>query len=99
MMLRVMSGMVRLGKVIEGSRRARGAEGKVVEEGGEFSGGYGVQETDASAVKENDTGKALGKPASPEEAPCAQARVCDGGCDSAAGAVGNTRPAPTVHNP
>ena len=46
MVLRVMSEMVRLGKVIEGSRRARGAEEKVVEEGGEFSGGYGVQEAD-----------------------------------------------------
>ena len=44
MMLRVMGEVVKLGKAIEGSRRARGAEGKIVEEGGEFSGGYGVQE-------------------------------------------------------
>ena len=36
MVLRVMSEMVKLGKAIEGSRRARGAEGKVVEEGGEI---------------------------------------------------------------
>ena len=38
MMLRVMGEVVKLGKAIKGSRRARGAEGKVVEEGGEFSG-------------------------------------------------------------
>jgi len=56
MMLRVMGEMVRLGKVIEGSRHARGAEGKVVEEGGEFSGGHGVQEADASAMEESDKG-------------------------------------------
>ena len=55
-MLRVMSEMVRLRKVIEGSRRARGTEGKVVEEGGELSGGYGVQEADTSAMKESDKG-------------------------------------------
>ena len=36
-MLCVMGEMVKLGKAIEGSRRARGAEGKVVEEGGGFS--------------------------------------------------------------
>ena len=60
MMLRVMSEVVKLGKAIEGSRRARGAEGKVVEEGGEFSGGYGVQEADAPTVEESDKGKTLG---------------------------------------
>ena len=41
-MLHVMGEVVKLGKAIEGSRRARGAEGKVVEEGGGFSSGYGV---------------------------------------------------------
>ena len=84
MMLRVMSEMVRLKKVIEGSGRARGAEGKVVEEGGEFSGGHGVQEADASTMKESDKGKAQGTPMLLVEAPCMQAEVCDGGCGSAA---------------
>ena len=96
MVLRVMSEMARLGKVIEGSRRACGAEGKVVEEGDEFSGGYGVQETDASVVKENDKGKALGKPASPAEAPSVQAGVCEGSSGSAAGAVGGTPDQPRL---
>ena len=103
MMLRVMSEMVRLRNVIEGSRRARGAEGKVVEEGGELSGGYGVQGMDASAVKEGDKGTALGEPASPAEAPSMQAEVCEGSGGSAAGAVGGTpdqprlSAAPVVH--
>ena len=39
MMLRVMGEVVKLGKAIEGSRRARGAEGKVVEERSEISTG------------------------------------------------------------
>ena len=69
---------------------ARGTEGKVVEEGDEFSGGYGVQEADAPAVEESDEGETLGKPASPAEDPSMQAGVCDGGCGSAAGAVGGT---------
>ena len=89
-MLRVMSEMVKLRKVIEGSWRVRGAVGKVVEEDSELSGGYGVQETDASAVKENDTGKALGTSASPAEAPSVQAGVCEGSGGSAAGAVSGT---------
>ena len=50
MVLCVMGEMVKLGKAIEGSRRARGAEGKVVEEGSKFSGGYSVQEADAAAM-------------------------------------------------
>ena len=49
MVLCVMSEMVRLRKVIEGSGHARGAEGKVIEEGGKFSGRHSVQEVDASA--------------------------------------------------
>ena len=52
MVLRVMSEMVRLRKVIEGSGRVRGAERKVVEEGGKFSGGHGVQKADASTMEE-----------------------------------------------
>ena len=96
MVLRVMSEMVRLGKVIEGLWHARGAEGKVVEEGGELSGGYGVQGTDASAVKENNTGKALGTSASPAEAPSVQAEVCEGSGGSAAGAVGGTPDQPRL---
>ena len=88
MMLRVMGEVVKLGKAIEGSRRARGAEGKVVEEGGGFSGGYGVQEADAPVMEENDKGKAQGTPTSLAGAPCVQAEVCDGGCGSAVGAVG-----------
>ena len=88
MPLRVMGEVVKLGKAIEGSRRARGAEGKVVKEGGEISGGYGVQEADASAMRESDEGKAQGTPTSPAEAPCVRAEVRDGGCGSAAGAVG-----------
>ena len=87
-MLRVMSEMVRLRKVTEGSGLARGAEGNVIEEGGESSGRHSVQEAGASATKESDKGKAQGKPASPAEAPSMQAGVCDGGCDGAAGAVG-----------
>ena len=96
MVLRVMSEMVRLGKVSEGSRRARGADGKVVEEGGGFSGGYGVQEADASAMEECDEGKALGKPTSPVEAPSVQVEACESGCDSAAGAVGETPDQPRL---
>ena len=96
MVLCVMSEMVRLGKVIEGSGRAHGAEGKVVEEGSELSGGHGVQEADASAMKEGDKGKALGKPASPAEAPGVQAGVCEGSCDSAAGAVSGTPDPPRL---
>ena len=84
--LRVMSEMVRLGKVIEGSGRARNAEGKVVEEASGFSGRHGVQEADASVMEESDKGKALGKPASPAETPSVQAGVCEGSCGSAAGA-------------
>jgi hypothetical protein len=64
MMLRVMSEMLRLGKVIEESGRARGAGGKDVEEGDESSGRHGVQKAGASAVKKSDKGKAQGKPAS-----------------------------------
>ena len=41
MVLHVMGEMLRLGKVIEDSRRARGAEGKAIEECGEVSGGHG----------------------------------------------------------
>ena len=82
--------MVRLGKAIEGSGRARGAEGKVVEEGGEFSGEHGVQKADASAMEESGMGKVLGKPSSPAEAPSVQAGACEGSCDSAADAVGGT---------
>ena len=90
MVLHMMSEMVRLRKVIEGSRRARSAEGKVIEEGGEFSGRYSVQEADASVMKESDKGKAQGTLMSLAEAPCVQAEVCDGGCDSAAGVVSGT---------
>ena len=90
MVLRVMSEVVRLGKFMEGSGRARGAEEKVVEEGGELSGRYGVQEADASAVKENNTGKALGKSALPAGAPSVQAEVCEGSGGGAAGAVSGT---------
>jgi hypothetical protein len=96
MMLRVMGEVVKLGKAIEGSRRARRAKGKDVEESGELSGGYDVQGTDASAVKEGDKGKALGEPASPAEDPSMQAGVCDGGCGSAAGAVGGTPDQPRL---
>ena len=49
-----------------------------------------MQEADASMMEESDKGKAQGKPASPAEAPCVQAGVCDSGCDSAAGAVSGT---------
>ena len=94
MMLHVMGEVVKLRKIIEGSRRARGAEGKIVEEGGEFSGGHGVQEADASVMKENDKGKAQGKPTLLAEAPCMQTEVCDSGCDSTAGAVGGTSDQP-----
>ena len=88
MMLLMMSEMVRLRKVIEGSGRVHGTEGKVVEEGGKFSGGHGVQKADASAMEESDKGKAPGKPASPAEATSVQAGVCEGSCGSAVGAVG-----------
>ena len=94
MVLRVMGEVVKLGKVIEGSRHARGAEEKVVEEGGKFSGGYGVQGADAPAMEESDKGKALGKPVLPAEAPSVQARVCEGSRGSAAGAVGGTSDQP-----
>ena len=88
MLLHVMSEMVRLGKVIEGSRRARGAKGKVIKEGGKLSGRYSVHAADTSVMEECNEGEALGKPMSPAEAPGMQAGVCDGGCDGAAGAVG-----------
>jgi hypothetical protein len=96
MLLRVMSEVVRLGKFMEGSGRARGAEEKVVEEGGELSGRHGVQEADSSAMKENGKGEAQGKPASFAEAPYMQAEVCDGVCGSAAGAVGGTPDQPRL---
>ena len=54
MVLRVMSEMLRLRKVIEESGRARGARGKVVEEGGESSGRHSVQKAGASAMKKSD---------------------------------------------
>ena len=97
-MLRVMGEVVKLGKAIEGSRRARSAEGKVFEEGGKFSGGYGVQEMDAPAVEESAKGKtlALGEPVLPAEDPSVQARVCAGSRDSAAGAVGGTPDQPRL---
>ena len=41
MVLRMMSEVMRLGKFMEGSGCARGAEEKVVEEGGELSGRHG----------------------------------------------------------
>ena len=96
MVLHVMGEVVKLGKVIEGSRCARGAEGKIVEEGDELSGRHSVQEADASAMKESDKGKAPGTPTLLAEAPCMQAEVCDGGCDSAAGAVGGTPDQPRL---
>ena len=96
MVLCMMSEMVRLGKVIEGLWRVRSAVGRVVEEGGKLSGGYGVQETDASAVKENNTGKALGTSASPAKAPSVQAEICEGSGGSAAGAVGGTPDQPRL---
>ena len=89
-MLCVMSEMVRLGKVIKDLRHAHSAEGKVVKEGSELSGRYGVQGTDASTVKEGDKGKAPGEPVSPAEAPSTQAEVCKGSGGSAAGAVSGT---------
>ena len=101
MMLRVMGEVVKLGKVIEGSRRARGAEGKIVAEGGELSGGYGVQEADAPAMKESDMGKAQGMPTSSAGAPCVQLggslrrwlwQCCWCG-------RWNTRPAPAAYSP
>ena len=49
MVLCVMGEVVKLGKAIKG---LCGAKGKVVEEGGEFSGRYSVQEADAPVVKE-----------------------------------------------
>ena len=88
MVLCVMSKMVRLRKVIEGSGHAHGAKGKVAGECGESTGRYGVQEADASAMGKNGKGKAKGKPALLAEAPSMQAGVCGGGCDSAAGVVG-----------
>ena len=88
MMLRVMSEMLRLRKVIEESGCARGAGGKVIEEGGESSGRHSVQKMGASTVKKSDKGKGQGKPVSLVEAPSMQAGVCDGGCGSAVGAVG-----------
>ena len=96
MVLRMMSEMVRRGQVIEGSWCACSAAGKVIEEGGELPGRSGVQETGASAVKENDTGKALGTSASPVEAPSMQAGVCEGSGGSAAGAVGGTPDQPRL---
>ena len=60
MMLCVMSKVVKLGKAIDGSRRARSAKGKIVAEGGELSGGYSVQDTEASAMMKGDKGKAPG---------------------------------------
>ena len=105
MVLCMMGEVVKFRKAIKGSRCARGAEGKIVEEGGEFSGRYSVQETDASVVEESNEGKTLGKPVSqlPAEDPSVQVGVCAGSCDSAAGTVGGTpdRPwlsmAPGVH--
>ena len=90
MMLHVMGEMVRLRKAIKGLRCVHSAEGKVVKEGGEFSGRHGVQEADASVMEESDKGKAQGKPVPPVKAPCVQAGVCNSGCDNAAGAVGGT---------
>ena len=103
MLLRVMGEVVKLRKAIEGSRRARSAEGKIAKEGSEFSGGYSLQETDAPMVEVSNKGKTLGKPTLPVEDPTMQVRVCAGSRDSAAGAVGGTpdRPrlsmAPGVH--
>ena len=83
----MMGEVVKLRKAIKGLRCAHGAEGEVVEEGGGFSGGYSVQEADASAMRGGDEGKTQGTPMLSAEAPCVQAEVHDGGCGSAVGAV------------
>ena len=49
MVLQVTGEMVRLGKVIEQSGCVCGAEGKVAEEGGEFSGRHSVHQSRISA--------------------------------------------------
>ena len=69
MMLCVMGEVVKLRKAIEGSRRAHSAEEKVIEEGGEFSGGYSVQEVGAVEESATRARQVLGKPASPAEGP------------------------------
>ena len=96
MMLCMMSEVVKLRKAIDSLRRARGAEGKIVAEGSKLSGRYSVQDTEASAMMEDDKDKALGKPVSSVEAPSVQAEACDGGCDSAVGAVGGTPDQPQL---
>ena len=96
MMLCMMGEMVKLRKAIEGLRQARGAEGKVIEEGGRFSCRYSVQEADAPVMKESDKGKAQGTSMSLAGAPCVQAEVCNSGCGSAAGAVSGTPDQPRL---
>ena len=72
------------------SQRAHRVEGKAAEEVGAVSGGHDVQVMEASVVEGDGTGSTLGKPMSSVEAPSVQAGACDGSCDSAAGAVGET---------
>ena len=60
MMLHVMNEMMMLGKAIEGSRRARCVEEKVVEGVGEISGGNDTLKADASAMERDSTGSVLG---------------------------------------
>ena len=90
MMLHVMSEVVKLRKAIDSLRCAHSAEGKIVAEGSKLPGWHSVQDTEASTMKEDDKGKALGKPALPAEAPSVQVEACNGGCGSAAGAVSGT---------
>ena len=94
-MLRMMGKVVKLRKAIEGPGRARSAKGKIVT-GGELSGRRSVHKAGAPTMKESSKGEAQGTPASLTEAPCVQAEVCDGGCDSAAGAVSGTPDQPQL---
>ena len=82
--LHMMNKMVRVAMVVEESGCAQQVKEKAVEEDSAVSGGHGVQEADASEVESDGTGNALGKPASPAEAPSAQAEACDSSCGSAA---------------
>ena len=85
-----MNERVKVATIVEESGHAQRVEKKAVEEVGAVSGGHSVQEADASEVEGDGTGNALGKPASPAEAPSMQAEACEGSCDSAAGAVSGT---------
>ena len=87
MVLRVMHEVVMLRKAIEGSRRTRCVEERVIEG---VSGEHGVLGVDDSVVEGDGSGNAVGKPASPAEDSSVQVGTCEVGYDGVDRLAGET---------